>query len=201
MDYGNQNFLTVELDPDLLSTPFKIQTHWHVITGAPCCGKTTLIKLLSGKGFQTVPEVGRDYIEREKAKGKTLNEIRASRVGFARVIEKLTLEHELELHPEDDIFLDRALPDCLSFARLVGFNPNEVLPDCFRHRYASVFILDRFPVQKDAARIEDDVAAGFLDEWLVRDYRALGYPVVRVPVLPPEKRLAHVLAMLSQKGG
>ena len=49
----------IELDPDLLSTPFGIQTNWHVITGAVCSGKTTLIDLLADKGFQTVPEIGR----------------------------------------------------------------------------------------------------------------------------------------------
>jgi hypothetical protein len=33
---------TIELDPDLLSAPFRVQTNWHVITGAACSGKTTL---------------------------------------------------------------------------------------------------------------------------------------------------------------
>ena len=33
----------IALDPALLSTPFKIQTNWHVITGAPSSGKTTMI--------------------------------------------------------------------------------------------------------------------------------------------------------------
>ncbi len=56
-------------------------------------------------------------------------------------------------------------------------NPNVILPECFRHRYASVFVLDRFPVQKDAARSEDDISADFLDQWLTRDYNALGFNV------------------------
>jgi len=43
-------------DPHLLSTPFGVQTNWHVITGAACSGKTTMIDLLTDKGFQTVPE-------------------------------------------------------------------------------------------------------------------------------------------------
>lgn len=37
----------MELEPELLSTPFAVQTNWHVITGAICCGKTTLINLLA----------------------------------------------------------------------------------------------------------------------------------------------------------
>ena len=40
---------SIELDPDLLSTPFGVQTNWHVITGAAGSGKTTLIDLLADK--------------------------------------------------------------------------------------------------------------------------------------------------------
>ena len=195
-----QNSQLLELDKHLLSNSFKLQTNWHVITGAPCCGKTTLINQFAGKGFQTLPEVGREYIEREIAKGRTLEEIRASNITFARVIKDLQLEIEQGLPPVDVIFLDRAFPDSLTFFRLAGLNPNEILPDCFHHRYASVFVLDRFPVQKDCARIEDDVTADLLDEGLACDYSALGYNVVRVPVLPAEERFEFVLDRLSERG-
>ena len=49
------------LDPAILTSPFETYTRWHVITGAACCGKTTLIELLSAKGFQVIPESARDY--------------------------------------------------------------------------------------------------------------------------------------------
>jgi predicted ATPase len=107
------------------------------------------------------------------------------------------LATERGLPVEEVIFLDRAFPDSLTFYRLHGLDPNEILPECFHHHYASVFVLDRFPVQKDTARVEDDNAAAIIDEWLARDYSALGYPVVRVPVLPPEDRLAFILERIS----
>ena len=47
---------TAQLDSHLLSTPFSIQTNWHVLTGAACTGKTTLINMLVEKGFQIFPE-------------------------------------------------------------------------------------------------------------------------------------------------
>jgi predicted ATPase len=141
-----RNLRTAELDPVLLSTPFGVQTNWHVITGAQSSGKTTLIDQLADEGFQTVPEVARQYFEREKAKGRTM-----------------------------------------------GLK-------CFHHRYASVFVLDRLSFQHDGLREEVDVSASFLDEWLARDYGALGYDVVRVPVLPPQERIAFVLETLSEHG-
>lgn len=200
IDIHKQNSTAIELDPDLLSTPFRVQTKWHVITGAPCSGKTTLIDLVAARGFLSVPEVGRKYIEREIAKGRTIDEIRASDVAFASMIKDLQLEIERGLKATEVIFLDRALPDCLAYFRLAGLNPNEILPECFYHRYASVFVLDRLPVQHDGVRTEPDVTADLLDEWLARDYSALGYGVVRVPVLPPEKRLAFVNEILAGQG-
>ncbi len=196
---SQHDFRATELDPDLLSTPFGVQTNWHVITGAPCSGKTTLIDQLADKGFQTVPEGARQYLEREVARGRTVDEIREDEA-TQRGIEDMQLRIEGGLRAIDVLFLDRAFPDCLAFCRVFGLNPNEILAECFHHRYASVFILDRFPVQQNGFRTADDALAGLLDEWTARDYSALGYRVVRVPVLSPEERLAFVLERLSEQG-
>lgn len=45
----------------------------------------------------------------------------------------------------------------------------------------------------------DEAYTVLLDEWLVRDYSALGYRVVRVPVLSPQERLAFVLERLAEQ--
>jgi len=192
--------LLIELDPDLLSTPFRVPTKWHVITGGACCGKTTLIDLLADKGFQTVPEVARQYIESEVAKGRTLEEILDNGPALEPVLADTQMRIEHGLRATDIVFLDRALPDCLYFYRIYGLDPNELLAECFHHRYASVFILDLLPLQLDGARLEDKTYTVLFDEWLVRDYSALGYRVVRVPVLSPEERLAFVLESLSEQG-
>lgn len=189
----------IELESGSLKSSFRAQTHWHVITGAPCSGKTTIINLIEQKGFRVVHEVGRKYIEQETAKGRTLEEIRSNGIAFDYAIRDLTLGVEGSLEHMDTIFLDRAFPDSLAFFQQFGLDPNEILPNCFIHRYASVFILDRFPTQKDDARVEDEAAADFLDKHLWLNYAALGYDVIRVPVLPPEERCLFVLENLSEK--
>ncbi|MFC2053407.1 AAA family ATPase [Chloroflexota bacterium] len=199
LDSPQHDFLTTELDPDLLLTPFRVQTNWHVITGAACSGKTTLIDLLTNKGFQTEPESARQYIEIEMARGQTLDEIFED-VATEPGIEDMQLRIEHELRANDVVFLVRALPDSLTFRRLAGLNPDEILVKCFHHRYASVFVLERLPFLQNGARIEDDVIAGFIDEWLTRDYSALGYSVLRVPVLSPQELLVFVLERLSEQG-
>ena len=195
---SQHNFCVAELDPALLSTPFKIQTNWHVLTGAICCGKTTLIDMLDDMGFQTLPETSRLYLEREVAKGRKLEEIFTSTVDERALTEMQRIaEHSLEAQLVT--FIDRALPDYLWFWRLLEMDPNELLAQCFHFRYRSVFILDQLPLQLDRVRLDNGAYTHLLDEWLTRDYDALGYEVVRVPVLPPKERVAFVLENLSER--
>lgn len=129
-----------------------------------------------------------------------MDEIRRDPAALQRGVNAMTLRVEQGLRADDVLFLDRALPDALAFCRANGLNPNEILADCFHHRYASVFLLDRLPIKQDGVRFHDDLTADLIDEWHARDYSALGYDVVRVPVLAPEERLAFVLERLSEQG-
>jgi predicted ATPase len=192
-------FLDTELDPGLLSTPFRVQTNWHVITGASCSGKSTLIGQLDNHGFKTVPEVARQYYDEELAKGRTIEDIRKDRESVTIQCYNRMVRNERGLPASEVIFFDRALPDIFVFFRYAGMNPNEFLLDCFQYRYASVFILDRLPYQRDRVRVSNDRIAENYDFWISRDYKALGYNTVRVPVLPPEERLAFVLERLPEE--
>jgi len=188
-----------DLDRDLLSIPFRMQTNWCVLTGAACSGKTTTIDLLADRGYQTVPEAARPVIEREVARGRTLEEIFANGATMAPAVADMQRRVEDGLRAADVTFLDRALPDCLFFYRNFGLDPNDLLAECFHHRYASVFLLDRLDFQLDGARVEDDAYTVLLDKWLYRDYTALGYHVIRVPVLPPQERLKFILEKLAEQ--
>ena len=200
MNQKTSEYKEMKLDVDILNTPFKQDTNWHVITGASSSGKTTLIELLAQKGYRTFPEAGRQYFERELAKGRTIAEIRKDRAAMTRDIYVLWLEFNKSLRATEFIFLDRGLPDALSFYRFASMDPNGILLDCFQHRYASVFLLDRLPYQQDGIRGGDDISAVYFDAWMERDYIALGYEIVRVPVLSPEERLDFVLDKLADDG-
>jgi len=88
------NYLTTELDADLLSTPYEVQTNWHVITGGPSCGKTTLINLLADRGLWMVAEGARLFMEREVASGRTFEELRADIAALQCGIKDMQLEIE-----------------------------------------------------------------------------------------------------------
>jgi predicted ATPase len=134
------------------------------------------------------------------AKGRTIDEIRENMAALQIAINNMQLEIEHGLRANDVVFLDGAVPGSLAWSRAYGLNPNEILHECFHHRYASVFILDPLPFQENGARNGDAPIASYLDEWLTRDYSALGYHVVRVPVLSIQERLAFVLERLSEQG-
>jgi predicted ATPase len=88
------NYLTTELDADLMSTPYEVQTNWHVIAGGPSCGKTTLINLLADRGFWMVAEGARLFMEREVASGRTFEELRADIAALQCGIKDMQLEIE-----------------------------------------------------------------------------------------------------------
>lgn len=186
-------FQSTELDRQLLVGQFDVQTKWCVVSGAPSCGKTTLIDLLAQSGYQTVQESARRFMESEKARGRTINDIHHNAPDLQRRIVDLQEQVEERLPPAEVLFLDGAVPGSLAWYRLFGLDPNEILPRCFHHRYASVFLLDRLPIEEDGIRFADDVHAGFVDYWTYRDYCALGYRVIRVPLLSPKERLAFLL--------
>ena len=194
-----QDIYTFELDPNLLTASFRVNTSWVVITGAASSGKTTLINLLTKRGFRTAQETARQYIDQELAAGRSIKEILEDPC-TEPCIEEMQVRTEHELNPEEVVFLDRALPDSITFRRLVGLDPHEILTKCFQYHYAYVFILDLLPFQQDDARIEADTYTVLLDAWLTRDYSALGYEVVRVPVLSPEERIDFIIEIVSTQG-
>lgn len=190
-------FKNTPLNPELLATPFKVLTNWIVITGASCSGKTTVIDLLAEGGYQTVPESGRQYIDGELAKGRKIGEIRED-PGLVRTIFDLMVQTEDRLPVDEIYFLDRGLPDAFSFLRFNGINPNEVILDCIKYHYASVFILDRLPYIRDGVRVADDDTAAYYEKWLLSDYKSLGYEAIRVPVLPSKDRISYILENISE---
>lgn len=75
-------------------------TNWSVITGAPCSGKTAVIDELARRGFRTVPEVARAFIDAEMRKGRRLEDIKSDAAWFEGQIfrTKLAVEAQLPTH-------------------------------------------------------------------------------------------------------
>lgn len=182
-----------------MNLPQKAQsTEWIVITGAPSSGKTSVINDLKARGYPVQDEVAREYIEACIARGLSLQDIRADGgCDLQQQILRLKTEREATLAPKDTVFLDRGIPDSMTYFRLAGLDVAAAKAAAGQFRYDAVFLFDRLPVVHDGVRVEDEVMAGDIDKMLMQDYRSLGYDPVRVPVMPVEKRTDFILNFMQ----
>ncbi len=168
-------------------------TNWHVITGAPCSGKTTIIECLSKQGYQVVTEVARAYIDSCLAKGQTLEKIKSDPMAFEHriLMEKARIERSLATN--ELVFLDRAVPDSIAYYQLEGLVVDEPLAYSRRVNYKKVFLFHRLSFEKDSVRIEDQLMAARIEKLLTKCYAQLGYDLIHVPVMSITRRIEFVL--------
>lgn len=176
------------------------KTNWYVITGGPGAGKTTMVNLLSSKGYTVTIEHARHYIDTMLITGKTVEEIRSHQREFQLRVLKMQMKEEARLSPEDIVFLDRAIPDSLAYYRFLNLVPDEKLLDALKcFSYKRIFILDLLPLVQDYARREDEAEQRRLHSLLINAYEELGFDIVHVPVMPPEQRVQYILNHLENK--
>ena len=171
-------------------------TNWYVITGAPCSGKTAVIKKLEKMGYAVVHEVARAYIDAELARDKTLEQIKADEWAFERHILMAKVKLEAALARDNLIFFDRAVPDSIAYYRLCGLNPAEPLQKSQTIRYRKVFLFERLTFLADPVRSEDEKTADRLGDLIKESYQSLGYHLVHVPLASVAERTEFVLARL-----
>ncbi|HQZ76000.1 MAG TPA: ATP-binding protein [Chitinophagaceae bacterium] len=172
-------------------------TNWFVITGGPSTGKTTVINLLTERGYKTTIEHARHYIDTMKEEGRTVEEIRANKRKFQLGVLDMQIEQEAELSPSDTVFLDRAIPDAMAYYRFLKLEYDKILLDAMKEvAYKKIFILDRLPFVNDYARTEDEQAQKLIHQLIIEVYQSLGFPVVFVPVISPDERVEFILKNL-----
>ena len=180
-----------------MSDNLRKQTNWYVITGGPGSGKTTTVNLLKERGYITTFEHARHYLDTQRLKGRTIAEVRKHQKEFQLGVLDMQIEQENQILPEVLVFLDRAIPDALAYYRFLNLPEDEKLTAALLTvSYKKIFVLDCLPIVKDYARTEDTVAQKKIHALLVEVYESLGFPIVQVPVLPPEERVDFILKNL-----
>jgi predicted ATPase len=172
------------------------RTRWHIITGAPCSGKTSVIRELERQGYSVVHEAARAYIDQQLAAGYRLEQIKADKLAFESHILEKKLRIEASLPPDEAIFFDRGTPDSIAYFKLAGLDTTYPLDKSKGIRYRRVFFFERLLFLNDPVRAEDENTAQQLDTLIQESYRMLGYKIVRVPVLSIQKRVDYILNRL-----
>lgn len=172
----------------------EIITNWNVITGGPCTGKTTVVKLLAERGYNTTIEHARHYIDTQKINGRTVEEIRQNKKEFQLGILTMQIEEEGNLDINELVFLDCALPDAMAYYQFLELEYDDrLIEQCNRYCYKHVFILDRLPLSNDYARLEDEGEQICIHNLIIKVYQQFPCPIVHVPVLQPEERVDFIL--------
>jgi len=169
------------------------KTNWHVITGAPCAGKTAVILELEYRGYAVVHEVARAYIDAEIGKGRDMRQIKTDLPAFEGHILKTKARIESGLDPDAVVFLDRAVPDSIAYCQLAGLDPAEPIKSSSVFCYRQILLFERIRFKTDAVRSEDDRIAASLDRLLEAAYCKLGYRPVRVPLMPIDERVDFIM--------
>jgi len=189
----NQKDMPITFDTKLLSDisdSFVSDTEWVVITGAPSAGKSSVLKYLVEMGYVCTSEVARECIEKQ---GQNTKAIRGDEALFQRMVTKKKLELEESLNMSKQVFLDRGMPDSVTYFRVAGLDPNEAAKSCLRFHYKKVFLFDRLPLRDDGVRNEDDVTSEFIQRWLELDYQSFGYEIISVPVMSIKLRAEFII--------
>lgn len=176
-----------------------MDTNWHVITGGPSSGKTTVIECLDSLGYHTVAETARVLIDAELDKGKTMEEIRSDDAVFQKKILAMKVENENKTPPEQFTFFDRGIPDSIPYYQFAKLDISAISQLSQKKRYKRVFFLDQVPFHKDYARVENQKQADILSQSLYDAYTNLNYAVIRVPLMSVEKRTEFILSQVKNE--
>lgn len=176
----------------------KLKNNWYVITGTPCSGKTTLLRFLKEKGYKTVDEAARTYIDQGLKKGKSIEQIRGNELFFQEKVLELKIKIEQNLPKDEIIFFDRGIPDSEAFYKMSGAlssialkNLREAINNC---SYKKVFLLDFFDYKKDYARTETKEQQIQIHNLLKESYKKIDTPIIEVPKMRTKAdRLTFIL--------
>lgn len=180
----------------ILNTPLR-ETNWYVITGGPSSGKTTTINILKERGFNTTFETARHYLDSQLINGKTIEDVKNNQPEFQLGILNLQVEQERSIHPNTQVFLDRAIPDTLAYYYFFDLPPAPQFTEALKSvSYKKIFIMQSLPLVNDYARDEDEEAQKQLHHLIEKVYESLPFPIVYVPILDEEKRVDFILENL-----
>jgi predicted ATPase len=142
-------------------------------------------------------EYARHFIDTQRLKGRTLEEVKKNQLEFQLGVLDMQIEQEKQISPNVQVFLDRAIPDALAYYRFLNLKPDEKLIEALKNvSYKKVFIMDYLPLINDYARLENEEGQKKIHELITEVYESLPFPVVHVPILPPEERVDFILKHL-----
>jgi len=174
---------------------------FHVVTGGPGSGKTSLIEALGRAGYARTVEAGRAIIQDQlEIVGPALPW--RDPLAFAELMLGWEIRsYRMAEATTGPVFFDRGVTDLVGYLTLIGRPvPGHVLRAAERFRYnRRVFIAPPWSeiYAQDAERKQTPEEAVRTYEALVAAYSASGYDLVTLPLVSIEQRMRFVLAEIG----
>lgn len=174
---------------------------FHIITGGPGSGKSSLIDALGSEGFAHMPEAGRAIIQDQVSIGGTALPW-SDREAFAALMLSWDMRsyREATSYPGSVIF-DRGIPDIIGYLRLCDLPvPAATMRAAEIRRYAKrVFIAPHWPAifAQDTERKQSPIEAEATYRAMIDAYSGLGYEIIQLPLASVTERVAFVRSHIA----
>lgn len=177
-----------------------------ILTGGPCCGKTSVIKELQKRGYQTCPEAYGELYKEFNTNNKLEDFLRHD-INQRWLLLKRHEEQESKLDHSKPAFLDRSIPDVIFYGEHLKLNMSEDLIQKFescKKDYSTIFFFEPLPKDlyyKTEVRYETWEEAMNIHQTLLEGYKKNGFNVIAVPFDSIENRTDFILntLILSKK--
>merc|ERR1712037_811632 len=165
-----------------------------VIAGAPCSGKSTLVKALAERGFKIVPETAEEVIRAAVESGVSVEEQRLmDPVGFQmdllskdfHLFDKILSDEGEGLASGGDgiVIADTSFIETLVFSARAGIEISPRVQDwLMKKRYTNVFFLaSSTSYENTAVRMESQQVALEISREVEEAYKHFGYQLLVIP--------------------
>lgn len=174
--------------------------NFHIITGGPGVGKTTLLKAIGEVGFSVVSEIARKIIKEQIEINGSALPWKDSRLYCELMLQGSVESYLKNINNENLIFFDRGILDTICYSEMVGNGISAEMNECAeKYLYnKKVFILPPwFEIYAtDNERKQDWKEAEMTYLKMRAIYEKYGYEVIEVPKDKVENRKDFILEML-----
>lgn len=175
-------------------------SNFHIVTGGPGSGKSTLIDALERKGFARSIEAGRGIIRDQAAVNGAALPWRDS-AAFAELMLCWEMRsHHIARAHDGPVIFDRGVPDIVGYLRLTGLPvPAHVDKAARTFGYnRRVFLAPPWPeiFEQDSERKQDFEEAERTCRVMIETYASYGYDLVELPLTSVEERARFVIDRL-----
>ncbi len=158
---------------------------FHIITGGPGAGKTSLIEELRARGHACVDEVGRAIIRQQRLIGGNALHTGDRGLFLELMLSWSIADYERASTTRGPVFFDRGIPELVGYCHLVGMPvPLHVRAAAERFVFARrVFVAPPWPeiYGADAERGQSLEEAEATHAAVTAAYRSFGYETVDLP--------------------